>query len=628
MKRNKLTRRQLLRLSALAGTGAVIAACAPSQPSAPAAPAAPAATEPPAAGATEAPAAATEAPAATAAPTAVPSLGGELKPIPRNQTLILGWGSVGNVGVMNPWASAGYNHQAGLAVLWEPLFYYAIFADKEVPWLAESGTYNADFTELTIKLRKDAMWSDGKPVTSADVAFNFDTNMKNDKLGYHAQFKEFVKEVKTPDEQTVVVTFNRPSPRFKFEALTQKFDTGIEMVPAHALENESDVNAFNGGIDMPHSGPYSIVNWTVDQVVMDYRDDWWAAKSGLAPVPEVKRVIVQRIGADMGTVAQRVVNNEFDATLDMRNALIKSTLEQNPKVTSHTGNEPPHGYLDWWPNSLWVNTQIEPFNDPNVRKAISLSINRDQLDEVVYEGAKVATIYPFPLYPQLVKFAESDGVKALEEKYQPRKFDVDEAAKLLEGAGFAKNADGLWEKGGNTIPGTINGFEGIHSDIVPILVEQLKNAGIDASINFGPDGYQNMADGKPGFYMFGHGAGLIDPQATFDLYHSRYAQPIGTPAGNNRFSRYNNPDYDKIVDEMASLPSDDPKFQELAVQAMEIYWKDMIDIPVIQWLHRIPYNQTYWTNWPTEANVADGYNGAFWHYTAPQFIMTLKATNA
>ena len=48
---------------------------------------------------------------------------------------------------------------------------------------------------------------------------------------------------------------------------------------------------------------------------------------------------------------------------------------------------------------------------------------------------------------------------------------------------------------------------------------------------------------------------------------------------------------------------------------MEIYWRDQIDIPIIQWLHRIPYNQTYWTNWPTAANSAPGINGAFWAHT-------------
>ncbi len=56
----------------------------------------------------------------------------------------------------------------------------------------------------------------------------------------------------------------------------------------------------------------------------------------------------------------------------------------------------------------------------------------------------------------------------------------------MEAAGFAKNGDGLWEKDGETVDATINGFEGIHGDIVPILVEMLRNGGFDAAINFGP----------------------------------------------------------------------------------------------------------------------------------------------
>ncbi len=71
-------------------------------------------------------------------------------------------------------------------MLWEGLSYYGIFADKEIPWLAESMTYNKDFTQLTIKVNKDAKWSDGTPVTAKDVAYTFDGQMKNEKLPYHA----------------------------------------------------------------------------------------------------------------------------------------------------------------------------------------------------------------------------------------------------------------------------------------------------------------------------------------------------------------------------------------------------------------------------------------------------------
>ena len=85
------------------------------------------------------------------------------------------------------------------------------------------------------------------------------------------------------------------------------------------------------------------------------------------------------------------------------------------------------------------------------------------------------------------------------------------------------------------------------------------------------------------------------------------ANAIGTSAGNNRFSRYSNPEYDAALDAMAPLASDDPKFHENAVKAMEIYWTEQIDVPIIQWLHRIAYNQTYWTNWPTAENLAIGH---------------------
>ena len=67
---------------------------------------------------------------------------------------------------------------------------------------------------------------------------------------------------------------------------------------------------------------------------------------------------------------------------------------------------------------------------------------------------------------------------------------------------------------------------------------------------------------------------------------------------------------------------------ELFLKAIEIYWRDVIDIPVVQFLHRIPYNQTYWTNWPTVDNPSTGFNGAFWHHTGMNVVISLKAAQA
>lgn len=554
---------------------------------------------------------------------------GELKDVPREDTLFLGWSVSSPIGVTNPWASPGYTHQEANNMLWEGLYYFEIFADQERPWLAESMEYTADdYTELTIKLRPGAKWSDGTPVTSADVVFTFEGQLNNQTLPYHASFQQFVESIEAVDDLTVVVTFNQPAPRFKFEVLTLKFDTGIPIVPAHVLSAQEDFASFAGGLEMPHSGPYSIVAWNATQKILDLREDWWAIETGLVESPAVKRIVMVNIGGQVGqsmeVVAQRVTNNEFDSALDFRQDLIASIIQQNPNVTSHTGDQPPYGYLDWWPNSLWVNTQLAPYDDVRVRRAMSLAIDRDAIDEIVYGGAKITTIFPFPLYPGLESFIERDDVQALIEEYQPRLYDLEESARLMEEAGFTKNSNDLWERDGETINATINGFEGIHSDIVPVLVEMLLRAGFDASINFGTNAYQNMADGVAGLYMFGHGASLVDPYAALELFHGRYSASIGTSAGNNRFSRYSNPEYDAILDEMAPLNSDDPRFQELAVQALEIYWRDQIDIPIIQWLHRIAYNQTYWTNWPTADNIGPGVNGAFWAHTGMLVVTSLE----
>ena len=554
----------------------------------------------------------------------------DLGDVPREQTLVLGWSITSPIGVTNPWAIPGYTHQEGNNLMWEPLSYFGIFTDAEIPWLADSMEYiGDDFTALEIKLNPMAEWSDGVPVTSRDVVFTLEGQLNTDNLPYHAAFEQFVESIEAIDDLTVMVTFNQPAPRFKFEVLTLKFDTGIPIVPAHALEAQDDIAGYFGGMEIPHSGPYDLVLWDANQKIFDLREDWWAIAAGRIDVPEVKRVVMSNIGGQVGQgmdiVAQRVVNNEMDAALDMRSSVIGNILAQNSMVTSHSGNQPPYGYLDWWPNSLWVNTQLAPYDDPRVRRAMSLSINRELLDEIIYEGASIATIYPFPLYPGLQAFVDSPAVKALEAELQPGLYDPDLAATLMEEAGFSLNRDDLWERDGETVSGIIQGFEGIHSDIVPILVEMLRNSGFEADVNFGADAYQNMADGVAGMYMFGHGASLKDPYAALELFHSKFSAGIGTSAGNNRFSRYSNPEYDAILDEMAPLGGDDPRFQELAAQALGIYWREQIDIPIIQWLHRIPYNQTYWTNWPTIDNPSLGMNGAFWAHTGMLVVTTLKA---
>ena len=551
---------------------------------------------------------------------------GPLEDVAREDTFVIGWAMVSPLGVTNPWAT-GYDHHDANVLMWEGLAYWLIFADQIQPWLAESMDYTDDFTELTIRIRPEARWSDGTPVTSRDVVYTLEGHLNNEQLDHHATFAQFVSGIEAIDDRTTVITFHQPAPRFAFEMLTLKFDTGVPILPAHVLEPLDDPTGYAGGLEMPHSGPYTTVFWDDTRKILDLREDWWAVEAGLIDTPDVKRVVDVNTGTVRGGVefiAHSIISNEYDTSINLIPEIVVDILAQNPEVTTHTGVQPPFGYLDWWPNSLWVNTLLPPYDDARVRRAISLAIDRDTINQIVYQGAQVTTIYPFPLYPGLQRFVDRPDVQALIEQYQPGKFDPEESATLMEDAGFALNQDGYWEKDGVTVNCTLHGFQGIHSDILPVLVDMLVQAGFDASVNFGADVYDQMTEGGPGLYIFGHGASIVDPYATLELYHSRNSDPIGTTTDISHLSRYNNPAYDAILDEMAPLSSDDPRFLELAAQALEIYWRDQIDIPIIQWLHRIPYNQTYWSNWPTADNLGPGVNGAFWHHTGMLVVTSLQ----
>ena len=158
-----VSRRLFLRAALLGGTAALAAACAPAAPAPPAAPAA-APTTAPAAAPTTAPAAKpTTAPAA--APTTAPApqaAPAQPAPVPRNKQLILMWagkdGKYTDFELWNPFAPDA-NHQNGPGLFHEPLYFYSGFANKEIPWLAESYEYTPDFKTLTIKTRSSITWS-------------------------------------------------------------------------------------------------------------------------------------------------------------------------------------------------------------------------------------------------------------------------------------------------------------------------------------------------------------------------------------------------------------------------------------------------------------------------------------
>src|SRR5207237_9890053 len=101
-----------------------------------------------------------------------------LKQVARNQTLVTVRGGTQGKFIedqlWNPFIPTA-NHQLGSQFLFEPLAFYSAYQDKLTMWLAESFQYSPDYKTLTIKTRKEAMWSAGVPFTADDVAYTYNT---------------------------------------------------------------------------------------------------------------------------------------------------------------------------------------------------------------------------------------------------------------------------------------------------------------------------------------------------------------------------------------------------------------------------------------------------------------------
>jgi peptide/nickel transport system substrate-binding protein len=215
-----------------------------------------------------------------------------------------------------------------------------------------------------------------------------------------------------------------------------------------------------------------------------------------------------------------------------------------------------------------------------------------------------------PPYKPLMPYF--DAVKDLLAKYNTVEFNPKKGDALLEKKGFKKH-DNMWEMpDGKPFTLDIIGFGASGPAIGPVLSQMLKRHGVTASLVLPPDFDSRFQKGDFVGSIYGHGGSIREPYDTLRLYQGQSIAVPGAHAAN--FSRWKNPEYDKIVDEVyITDPNNVAKLKELFRAAMEIWLPALPDIQLVQNYHRIPLNTAHWTNWPTEDNSY--VNDASWHLT-------------
>ena len=168
---------------------------------------------------------------------------GTINDLPRNETLIAEnpEGTIKNAGWFNIWAINAGGQSTGLHQLGMDTFWY-IDPDKGIDGVwenslaAEKPIYNADFTEMTVKLRRGIFWSDGVEFTADDVLYTIQTHMKTNGLRWSAPIQINVADVSAPDRDTVVFKLKKPNSRF--HALFTVRWNAMWMMPKHVFEQQ------------------------------------------------------------------------------------------------------------------------------------------------------------------------------------------------------------------------------------------------------------------------------------------------------------------------------------------------------------------------------------------------------
>jgi len=527
----------------------------------------------------------------------------------RNETLILAvGGQISDPTNLNIYAPGVSRSGTGIhQVIYEYFFYQNLQTGEYIPWLAESYKYNDDFTSLSVKIRQGVKWSDGKPFTADDVTFTYDLLFANKGMTWATEMAAAVKSVEKIDDLNVKFNLKSANPRFHLNR--EAFPAvgiwgGITILPKHVWEGQDPLK-FKSSQPIG-TGPYTLASASQNAMVYQRNEEWWG-KAVFGKLPAPKYISFQYVGPE-NTVALALAADEIDSPFI--GILSKSTflevVKQNPKVSAWSSSAP-FAWLDPCPRPLMVQNGTPPWDKAEMRQALSFLIDRKSIVDLAYEGTTVPSWGIWPFYDGLKPYF--DAVQDLVKQYRVGEYDPAAAAKIFTAQGYKQNADKMWASADGKVLSLVYMVDGTSNEeinVSAVLADQLKKGGIDVKIQTlkPPVLDDTVRRGDYGIKLHSFCPGYI--YENLELYHSRNYVEMGQPAPwyeRNSF-RYKNPEFDKIVDQMAKIPPENTAENvKLFRQAVEIMFRDNPTIPMVQAPALVPFSTGHWTGWPTAENA-------------------------
>lgn len=528
------------------------------------------------------------------------------------------------------WMVPGTNRNQGAhQALWEPLFLLNYETGEIQPWLAESFTPNETLDVWTLGLREGTTWSDGEAFNADDVVFTIELLLGDETrtLGEAANMQQWVSSVEKVDDQTVVFNLTAPNPRFQLDYFSVRIWGSVVMLPEHvwAGQDPFTFTYYDPEQGWPlGTGPYTLTSASPTQFVWDRNDNWWGAATGFHELPVPLRLIFAITGSEENR-SLLMSDGQLDSAMNITLGAFEAIQARNPNVIAWYDSIP-YAWADPCPREISFNTQVAPWSDPNVRKAVSLFIDREQINAVAYEGTTTPSSTMFVQYGGMAPY-----IDAIVEAGMGTSPTADVAAgdALLTESGWAKNGNGFYEKEGQVLVADIEVNQGSIEYVrtVNVIVEQLRAAGIDATARPLQEvtANDNRANGNYGIaYNWDTCGSVNEPWVSLNQMNvSRYVE-IGSRASSNnpRWNSEGAQAYSAIVDQIGVLPLGDPSIPAMVVDAYRYIYDETPFIPLVQAVKLVPFDTTYWTNWPTAEN---NYNHpATWWNSTHQIILNLQ----
>ena len=463
--------------------------------------------------------------------------------------------------------------------VYEPLvFVNALQSGKTTPWLASSFAWSNGNKTLTFTIRKGVKFSDGSPMSAADVAFTFSMLKKFKALDLNSVWS--VLSSVTQQGDNVVMNFKAPAVPYFYYIADQ-----IGIVPMKIWSklpnpvNFADKNPIGTGAYTAKCTP-QLITYTANK------------NYSVKGEPHI------------GTVLYPSYTSNDPANLDLATGKAQWGGQFIPSINKfYTSKSPSYHY--WFPPvsnvSIYINLKDPVLKDVHVRQAMAYAIDRQKVSTVGEYGYEPASNQTGIVTPTFNTWLD----KTASAKYGDYAFNPKKAVSILTADGYKKDSNGLMAKNGKELSfGIVN--VGGYSDwvaSVQVIQQDLQAVGIKITpINLAGTDYNNRVY-KGQFQLAYDSSGSSGPSPFYELrglLYSPNTAPIGQLATTN-YERYSNPAVDKLINSYGSTT--DPAQQQAIVSKLEqVMLSEVPLIPVTESVDWFQYDTSKFSGWVTEQN--------------------------